>query len=140
MCDKKGPRLTEKDELLFRQVHPSWFDAGQPSSIAFRPSTTDPCPSVDRQAKTNAATAFVLFTTPKPNGFSGTSDGVWAVSVEEVDAAGVSAWEDPVRATQQTPPNDAHAAIHFDGLGSKREAKAARALKVWANKRGRRHP
>ena len=61
-----GPRLTDADEQLFRQVHPSWIQAGKPTSQAFKPTPKDEgLLSVSRGAKTSAAAAFELHTRGK---------------------------------------------------------------------------
>jgi hypothetical protein len=72
--------LSEDDEILFRQVHPSFVRDGRPSSQAFRPTRKDDGKlSVARGALTTAAAAFELFT----SGLELPSEGTWAVSVGE---------------------------------------------------------
>ena len=56
-----GPQLTDPGEVLFRQVHPSWIQAGKPTSQAFRPTPKDRgLLSVSRSSKTTASAAFEL--------------------------------------------------------------------------------
>ncbi|MGK4005337.1 hypothetical protein WMF31_22095 [Sorangium sp. So ce1036] len=84
--------------------------------------------------------AHVLFTTQPPKGFGVVSAGVWGLSLEEVTAAGVSTWSDPVEATENKPANPAHALVEFEGKSDKAKQKIGRALKLKAIARGRLHP
>jgi hypothetical protein len=140
VCEKSGPRLVDEGEILYRQVHPNWFDAGVPTSQGFRPGTGDDCPSVDRSSLTTPQRSYQLFTDPKPFGFAGTSEGVWGVSVEEVDNAGIEAWASPVAATTDTPANPAHAVLDFLNHGRNPSGRIGRVLRDAAVRRKRLYP
>lgn len=142
MCNKNGPRIPSSDEVLIRQVNPAWLDDGEPSSQSFYPwrDIDEDCMSVDRGSLTTAADAFVLFTSPRPQGFEQPSAGAWGLTVAEIEADGVSAWEDPVAATAETPANAAHAVVEFAPLTKKQQKSIGRKLKAKAIARGRLHP
>ena len=128
-------RLTDKAELLFRQVHPNWLKDGQPSSQAFKPTPKDDGKlSAARGAKTNPETAFVHHT----DTLGLQSAGTWAVNVDEVEATPVplEAYGDPV--TEPTP-DPAHAFIEYPDDRKLVEAKA-KILRAKAGARGRLHP
>jgi hypothetical protein len=58
-----GERLTDEDEILFRQIHPSFVEKdGHPSSQPFHPTDKDYNKlSADRSTITDAAGAFALY-------------------------------------------------------------------------------
>jgi hypothetical protein len=56
--------LTDTEEMLFRQVHPSWVDDGVPSSQASIPTKKDEGElSIARGSLTTAEAAFKNYTT-----------------------------------------------------------------------------
>ncbi len=137
--------ITNKDELLLRQVSPRVLTSeAEPSSSAFMPREVDGgLLSVDRGSKTSPEAAFALFTTPRPNGFGADSAGVWAVSVAELHqpmTAALRALEDPLGATIEAPANPAHALIDFTPYNKSQQKKIAQRLKALALVRGRMHP
>lgn len=143
MCNKTGPQLLNPAELLLRQVYPTWLEeGGEPSSQVFYPwcDVDDGCLSVDQRSITTEDVAFTLFTAPRPDGFGQPSTGVWGLSVAEVTTAGVTAWADPVRATESTPHNVAHALIEFAEKPRGKWKSIGRTLKLQARVRGRLHP
>lgn len=143
MCTKNGAELSGREELLLRQVSPRWFEEdGEPSSQAFCPRSNvdDGCLSVDRGSITTPEAAFQLFTTLRPEGFSGNSAGVWAIDVSEVIGVGLSTWADPVLATETLPPNMAHAVVEYSALERSKWKKVARQLKMKARDRQRLFP
>lgn len=142
MCAKAGPRIPRSSEVLLRQVNPSWLDGDEPSSQSFYPwrDLDEECLSVDRGSLTSAADAHRLFTAPSPTGFGMASMGVWGVSVEEVEDAGLSSWDDKLSAIPPKPANPAHALIEFAPLSKKQQKALGRRLKVLAIARGRLHP
>jgi hypothetical protein len=107
--------LKNHDEVLLRQVNPLHMEDGEPSSQAFWPhrDIDEGQLSVDRSTLTTAANAHALFTTAKPNGFGGASEGTWGLTVGECTTEGLSSREDPVAATAATPANPAHAVVDF---------------------------
>jgi hypothetical protein len=121
-----GPLLEDFDELLYRQVHPSWVQAGRPTSQAFRPTLKDAgLLSVSRGARTTAEAAFRLHTEQKKLA----SAGVWSVSVADCGAADLRAHDDPV---EEPVPDPAHAVIDFGGLSDAKAKAAAQLLKAKA--------
>jgi hypothetical protein len=123
-------------------VSPAWLDDGEPSSQSFYPwrDVDDDCMSVDRGSITTPAAAFQLFTAARPGGFGQASAGAWGLSVAEVEAAGLSAWADPVATTSDAPANPAHALVEFAPLTKKQQRSLGRKLKLLAIARGRLHP
>lgn len=143
MSDKGRARLTQSDEVLLRQVYPTWLEEeGQPSSMAFYPwrQVDEGQLSVDRGTLTTPQNAYLQFTAAKPAGFGMDSAGVWGLTVAEVAEQGVIPWEDPVEATETTPSNPAHALLDFEGLESRIWKKIGRLLKMKARDRGRLFP
>jgi hypothetical protein len=132
------------DELLFRNISPSWWrDGDLVSSQTFQAGKShDWCLSTDRAAvAVSAQASFTLFTTARPDGFGRTSLGVCAVSVGEVKSCGCSVRADPLTALPADdvqpglPANPAHTVVPHEEVRRKMEA-AANALAVHANKRG----
>jgi hypothetical protein len=124
-----------EDQLLFRQVHPSFVREGRVGSQAFRPTPKDKKQlSVAQGSKTTSQAAFELHTQCNKFGSAGT----WAVSTEECAALDLSVREDPI--TDVPCPDPAHAVVDFSVLSnSKIEAHGAR-LARQANERGRLYP
>jgi len=85
--------LSDDEELLFRQVHPSFVRDGRPSSQAFRPTAKDAGKlSVSRGSLTTPDRAFKLHT----EGLGLRSAGTWAVSVGECREEGLNVLPDPL--------------------------------------------
>jgi hypothetical protein len=121
-----GPVLQDPEELLYRQVHPSWIQAGRPTSQAFRPTSKDEgLLSVSRGACTTAEQAFRLHTEEKKLH----SAGVWSVVVADCTSAGRVVYADPI-----THPVDdaAHAVVDFTGLSAAKAQAVAGVLKAKA--------
>jgi len=129
-------QLADLDELLFRQVHPSWVRDAEPTSQAFKPTPKDTGRlSVARASMTTAEAAFQLHT--RSRGFG--SEGTWAVTLEEVRRAPISlpAFHDPLTEPVADP---AHAYIDFTGRSRKEIETKAKLLLAAARARGRLHP
>ena len=78
--------LADDDEVLFRQVHPSFVRDGRPSSQAFRPTPKDEGKlSVARGSLTTPPAAFRLYT----EGLGLPSVGTWGVTVGECREQGL---------------------------------------------------
>ncbi len=108
-----GERLTDPEELLHRQIHPDWIQAGRPSSQAFRPTPKDAgLLSVSRGSLTTAAAAYKLHT--EQRGLK--SAGVWSIRVQDCDDAELEAFGDPLPEPVLDP---AHAVIDFRALKDK---------------------
>jgi hypothetical protein len=119
--------LTEKGEVLRRQVHPTFLDRGQPSSQAFRPTTKDNgCLSTRREAMS----AEDSYNAHLAEGFA--SAGTWGVSVNTVDIVGCRAVDD----SQLAGVPDHHAYIDFRHQSGKQIERTAKALKRDAIERG----
>jgi len=106
-----GPKLEDLEELLHRQVHPSWLQAGRPTSQAFRPTPKDEgLLSVSRGSVTSAEIAFQLHTESK--GLA--SAGVWSVTVGDCTEAERDVYAN--RLDEGPVPDPAHAVVDFRGL------------------------
>jgi hypothetical protein len=126
-------QLRDPNELLYRQVHPSWVVDGRPSSQAFRPTRKDEGKlSVSRGALTTARTSFELYTAA----LELQSAGVWGVCVGECDDEGLETFSDPLHSPPSKVADPSHAVINFAGVSSSQaEAKAGR-LRRKATERG----
>lgn len=129
--------LSDHEELLLRQVHPTFVRDGRPSSQAFRPTTKDAGKlSVARGALTTPEAAFSLYT----EGLGLPSAGTWAVTVGECREQALNVIPDPLTSPPEKIADFAHAVVDFTTHSkSQAEAKGARlARKAW--ERGRMHP
>jgi hypothetical protein len=107
--------LSDYDELLHRQVHPSWIRDGRITSQAFRPTKKDDKKlSIDRGSLTDPANAFREYVKQ-----GRASVGVWSVTVGECGGAKVKAYPDPL------PDDPAHGVIDFSSLPSNSAIEAA---------------
>jgi len=131
-----GP-LADEEELLLRQVHPSFVRGGRPSSQAFRPTTKDEGKlSVARGSVTTPASAYELHTA----GLGLAAAGTWAITVGECRGQGLTVVADPVTCPLATVSDPAHALVDFmPHSKNQAEAKGAR-LARQAVDRGRLHP
>lgn len=121
-----GPLLEDSDELLYRQVHPSWVQAGRPTSQAFRPTPKDSdLLSVSRGALTTAEAAFRLHTEQRKLA----SAGVWSVTVADCASADRPVHADPL---ESPVPDPAHAVVDFQGVSDAKAKAAAQQLKAKA--------
>lgn len=129
--------LSDLDELVFRQVHPSFVRDGRPSSQAFRPTPKDEGKlSVARGALTTAQAAYELYT----SGLGYASGGAWAITLGECRAQTLAVLPDPLTSPPEKVADPAHAVIDFTPFSkSQAEAKDARMAR-FAGERGRVHP
>jgi hypothetical protein len=127
--------ITDEDEVLLRQVHPTFVRDGRVSSQAFRPTPKDQKQlSVAQGSKTTPQAAFELHTQCKKLA----SIGTWAVTVGECQALTLTVRPDPLLAGDC--PEPAHALIDFSALSnSKIDAHGTR-LARHANERGALYP
>lgn len=124
-------RLQDPDELLHRQVHPTFLRDGRVSSQAFTPTPKDEGGlSVSRGARVTAEEAYRRHTEKK--GLR--SAGVWSVSVGECGQNELGAYDDP------KPEDDAHALVDFRGLSKGKVEQKAKVLAEMARRRGRMFP
>lgn len=111
--------LGDPDELLFRQVHPTWIVDGVPSSQTFKPTPKDEGKlSIALASKIDAEGAYrhhieVLKLA---------SVGSWAVTVAEVTEAELNSFEEPL------DDSPAHGFVDYRGLARRPTEKAAKVL------------
>ena len=130
-------KLSSLDELLYRQVHPSFMEDGVPSSAAFKPTPKDEGKlSLDRSSITTDEAAYILHT----EGKSLASIGVYGLLVGECEDSSLSCYSDPLPATELLPANPAHAYCDFTGVGASRLKILAKRLKNHAVLRGQLFP
>jgi hypothetical protein len=128
--------LDDGEEVLFRQIHPNFYDGSYPGSGPFAPSAKDDNKlSVDRSSLTTAAASHALFT---GNGFA--SVAVYGVSVAEFSVEGLSCYPDPLAAERTLAANPAHAYADFSAFSPGLGRKIAKRLRNSAVKRGCLHP
>jgi hypothetical protein len=129
--------LSDDEELLFRQVHPSFVRDGRPSSQAFRPTAKDAGKlSVSRGSLTTPDRAFKLHT----EGLGLRSAGTWAVSVGECREEGLNVLPDPLTSPPEKIADPAHALVDFAPYPKNQaEARGARLARK-AVDRGKMHP
>lgn len=124
--------LEEKNEVLFRQIHPSFMEDNEPSSDRFRPSVRDQHRlSVDRSALTTAAEAHARFVSGGRK-----SVAVFGLSVGEFDAENIPCSEDPIPASANEPENPAHALADYAAHELATQKLVAKRLKRLAVARG----
>jgi len=122
-----GPALSNRDELLWRQVNPHFVHGGRVSSQVFKPTPKDEgLLSVARSSRTTAEDAFHHHV--KILGF--VSAGVLAVSVGECLGESLTSYEQPL------PDNPAHAVVDFRVLSDKDRERKAKRLAAAARSRG----
>lgn len=124
-------RLTNADEVLLRQVHPSWLPDGVLTSAAFKPSSKDNKLLSTLHGSVGAEEAHRRWVDQADRASAGT----WGVTVGEVDDTTFTRAAD-----QQTVSlaalNDAeqrgepdHVSIDFRDLSKEQRGQAARKLK-----------
>lgn len=125
---KSGGRpLADAEELLYRQVHPSWVQEGVPSSQAFKPTKKDAgMLSVALGSKTSAEGAF----SHHVQVLKLKSAGTWAVTVGEVTEAGLDSYAQPL---DDSPD---HGFIDFRERGRREVERSAKILLARSRDRG----
>lgn len=114
------------DTLLFRQVNPSWIQAGRVTSQVFKPTPKDKKRlSVYNGDLVSAEASWLHYA----NELQFSSVGVLAVTVEECQQQALTVEPDP-------EPFPAHAVIKFDDCSSSQIVKKAKYLKQNAEARG----
>jgi len=122
-------KLVDEDEVLYRQVHPNFFDGEQPSSQAFAPTPKDNGKlSVDRSSLTTAGKAYELYTKNYK------SIGVWGLTVGEFGAEELDCFSDKLE------DNSAHAVADYSPYSLNQQKNKAKRLKRRAIQRGLLHP
>ena len=124
-------------DLVFRQVHPHYWDGTNPNSQAFFPTPKDEDKlSVDDASVVTAEASWKHFTT----NLGLASVGTWAVSFEEIESAhDLELTKNPVvDPNDATKNNPAHCLINFGKLTTKgQKKKRAQHLAIKASARGR---
>jgi hypothetical protein len=135
-------KLTDLSEVLYRQIHPNYFDKNVPSSDRFRPSKMDQnMLSVDRSSVHNAQASHELYTSDGKK-----SAAVFGVSVGEFDGEGISCIEDPtpyVPATadkSERAENKAHSLADYSSFDDSKQKLIGRRLQSRAIARGKLFP
>lgn len=130
--------LTAIDEVLFRQVHPTFVRDGRPTSQAFKPTPKDAGRlSVSRSALCEASEAFALYTETRQLD----SAGVWGITVGECRDVGLEAHGDPLTSPPDEYSDPAHAVVDFTAIERRKEVEAKAALLLrQAVSRGCLHP
>ncbi|AUW46857.1 hypothetical protein [Rhizobium leguminosarum] len=135
--------LEDKDEILFRQIHPSFIQDGELSSQPFTPTSQAFAPtpkdegylSVDRSSMTSAGDSYRLFTS---NGHA--SSAVYGVTVGEFCEQAIACIQAPIQASENQTANPAHALADYNPHKSGQQKNKAKRLKQRAIARGRLHP
>jgi len=121
-----GAPITDPEEQLYRQVHPSWIQEGRVTSVAWKPTPKDRgLLSVSRAKRCTAAESFAHHTQK----LQLQSAGVWAVTVQDCTKAKLAVFEDPIEAPV---PDPAHAVIDFRDLSNGEIQAKAQQLKAAA--------
>lgn len=129
--------LQDSAELLFRQIHPSFVEMGEPSSAGFKPTPKDDGKlSVDRSSIFSPAQSYDLHTNAK--GLQ--SVGTYGLTVSEFKEEAVPCHADPIPATNTEVGNPAHAVGDFNAHSSGKQKTIAKRLKQKALARGQLHP
>lgn len=125
------------DEVLWRNVHPSFWDRNnnQPSSQAFRPTPKDESRlSVARSSVVSAIDHFNDFT----RNLGLESSGVWSVTVQEAEDESLGLDHDEHRLCGPHPKG--HTSLLFQEHSKSQWDRIARRLRGKAMKRGRQAP
>lgn len=109
----KASRIKDSETLL-RQVHPSQFPNGSPSSEAFVPSELDECLLSTMRERVGPEEAFRRWTVEQER----KSVGTFGISVEEVDGEGLAALDDADLIQQPD-----HASVDFTMIPTKGKRK-----------------
>ncbi|KRA84228.1 hypothetical protein [Altererythrobacter sp. Root672] len=129
-------QLTDPNEVLFRQIHPSNFKDGRPASDRFRPQPSDHGKmSVDRAALTSANASHALYSSS-----GNLSAAVFGVSVEEFLEESLICLSDPLIATAGQPANPAHALVDYTSFEERKWKNISKRLCIKAIERGQLHP
>lgn len=129
--------LDNADELIWRNVHPSWIDSGKVTSQAFRPTPKDTGKlSGARQEKVTADKHFHEFTTE----LNLVSTGIWAISVGEAQREHVRCVYDAESDSKPNPCPTGHTYLDYRVHTGGKIRKIASALRDRAEERGCQHP
>lgn len=128
--------ITNRTEVLLRQIHPSSYKDGRPASDRFRPLPSDAgFMSVDRSSLTTAAASHALYVSTGSK-----SAAVFGISVEEFNAEALRCVEDPLSASDGQPANAAHALVDYTDFHEKKWKTISKRLWNKAVTRGQLYP
>ena len=129
-------QLTDDAEILFRQIHPNFWQDGEPSSQPFLPTPKDKNKlSIDRSTLTSASASFALFT---GNGHS--TKAVYGLTVGEFRILEIICHSDPLPSIDSGAANPAHAFADYSAHSGNQQKTKAKRLKQNAIARGQLHP
>lgn len=131
-------RLSDDDEILFRQIHPDFLIDGVPASNRFKPSNKDEgMMSVDRGALTTAAESHSLYVN---QGLK--SAAVFGLAVGELGDEGIDVYDDPISkdSSEGILANPAHALADYNSCSEAKWKVISKRLKRAAIARGKLHP
>jgi hypothetical protein len=131
------PAIEVDDELLFRQVRPTWLREGRVGAEAFIPRPKDEkLLSVAREALIDGEGAYRHHV--EKLGYS--SAGTWAVTVGECRTLELKAFPDALTSPPETVAYPAHTSIDFRPFDDNEIEAKAMILTAGANERGRLYP
>lgn len=129
-----GDKLTDQTEILFRQIHPTFIENGEPSSQPFKPTEKDRnLLSVDRSSMVSAERSHVGYTAA---GMS--SSAVYGLTVGEFGTEKIVCNSDPV--DDGDLKNAAHSVADYSAHTASQQKNVAKRLKRKAIERGCLHP
>lgn len=121
------------EELLYRQVHPQFYDKGILGSRAFKPNSSDAgLMSTDRASISSAAQAYEHYTVHRKK----QSACVFGITVEEFNKENVQCFEDALEADGEIPANPAHSLADYNAHEAKSWKVVSQQLKLIAAARG----
>ena len=124
------------DELLYRQVHPEFYQNGILGSRAFKPNSSDEgLMSTDRAALTSAEAAFNHFTQHVKK----KSACVYGLKVEDFEARNIECQADALDPDGDIPANPAHSLADYNKNPEKSWKTLAQRLKDVAEAGGCRY-
>lgn len=125
-------QLTDEDEIFFRQIHPNFFDSGEPASNRFCPSKQDDNRmSGDRAAMVTAQQSHTNFIRSGRK-----SAAVFGLTVREFGAEEIACYADPLEKTETEEANPAHALADYSKHDERQQKLIAKRLKHRAMARG----
>lgn len=129
--------LTDPDEQLWRNAHPTFLDGERLSSQVFTPTAQhDWKLSLARSSKVSASDHFVEYTEK----LNLDSIGVWSVSVAEVNLEGLTGVYDAESDAAPDPCPAGHTSVDFSNASRSQVGKIGRRLRDKAVERGCQHP
>lgn len=132
MWDAMADKLLDEDEVMFRQIHPSSLQNGEPASDRFRPYASDGhLMSVDRSALITAEQSHSLYTSTGRK-----SAAVFGVSVREFGDEAIDCLSDPLEKTELEPANPSHALADYTKHSASQQKLIAKRLQRLAVNRG----